>query len=159
QVLELDVLERHFHDVAAVELPGDDAFLGHLGKIIVNGSLSIKLDCDMLSHAVDVIVVELFGLESFLDHFAWGLLHHAAEFLSIKAAPELLSDVTLRTFDPELLTIEDFTANLHTAVTFAVFQANLERQLEVLVFLFAAQEGIERHFLLAARSNDRAILD
>src|SRR5260370_24994583 len=143
QVLELDLAEGHFHRPAGVQLPGNDALFRHLGKIAVNGGFAVELDGDVVARARDVVVVKVLFLEDFLDKVGRRLLHHAAEVLAVKTAPEDLADVALRAGHGKLLLVVDLAADLHAAVAIAVLEAYLERQLEVAVPLLAAQKGVE----------------
>ena len=63
--------------------------------------------------------------------------------LAVEAAPVAGADVALRAVDGELLRVDDLAADLDAAVAVAVLEPHLERQLEVLVLLLAAQEGVE----------------
>src|SRR5438067_5200637 len=138
ELAELEVLEGDLHRPAAVQLPGDDAGLGHLLEVAVDGRLSVELDGDVLADALDGVVIEVVWLEHLLDELLRGRLHHAAEVLAVEAAPELLADVALRPLDGVLLLLEDFATDLHAAVALAVGEPDLEAQLEIAVLLLAA---------------------
>src|SRR5262249_7206792 len=165
QVFELDVLERDLHDVVAMQLPGNYAFIGHAREIVVNRSFPIELDCHVLANALDVVVIKILGLKDFLDQFWIGLLHEAAfgfsiraEVLTIKRTPKDLPNISLWTGDGKLLSIENLAANLDAAVSFSIFHANLEGQLKVFVVLLTAQKGVEGDFFVAVRADNRPVL-
>src|SRR5262249_55673793 len=145
QVLELNILEGHFHALAAVQLPGDDAFVRHLGEVVVHRGLPVQLNRDVLAHALDVVVVEVVFLQDPVDDLFRGLLHHAAEVLPVQAAPVFSAHVTLGPLDGVLLRFEVLTADLDAAVAGPAVpdQPHLKFQLEILVLLLAAQEGVE----------------
>ena len=113
----------------------------------------------MLVHALDVVVVEVVLFEHFLDHVAGRLLHHAAEEFAVEAAPVDVADIALRALDGEVLAVGDLAADLHAAVAFAVLEADLEGQLEILVLLLAAQERVELQALGRRRADKGALLD
>src|SRR5205807_421212 len=83
----------------------------------------------------------------------------AAEVLAVEAAPVDVADIALRALDGEMLAVENFAANLHAAVALSVLETDLKRQLEVLVLLLAAQEGVELQTLGRGGADDRSILD
>src|SRR5260370_12017896 len=53
EVLELDVLERHFHDIAGVRLPGDDAIVGHLVEVLIDRHQAVEVDRAVLADHLD----------------------------------------------------------------------------------------------------------
>src|SRR5262249_43155809 len=102
QVLELDVLEDHFHPpVTGGELPGDDPLVGHLREVAVHHRRAVDRHRDVLADALDGVVVELLLLHHLLDHRRVSRLHHAAEQLAVEAPPVTLADVALRAGDGE----------------------------------------------------------
>src|SRR5262249_35767885 len=89
QVLELDVPEDHLHPHPSVELPGDDPLVGQVGEVGVHGRLAVQLDRDVLAHALDMVVVEVLGLEHLLHQLGGRGLQHLA--LTWFAAAEVLA--------------------------------------------------------------------
>src|SRR6185369_9702515 len=78
QIGELNVPERHFHLRSGVNLKSDDALRRQNVEILVDGRGAIELDCNMFADGLDVVVVELAGLEHLLDDLGIRLLHEAA---------------------------------------------------------------------------------
>src|SRR5262249_39788487 len=145
QLLEFDVLEYHLHGRPGMQLPGDDAFLGHLGKILVHGCHAVDLDRYVLADDLDLVIVETVFLEDFVDLVLVGGFHHAAEILAVQAAPPALAHVTLGPGDGKAFHVVDLAADLHAAVARPALARELhqETQLEILVLFLAAQEGVE----------------
>src|SRR5262249_20945942 len=118
------------------------------------------LDGDVLADALDVVIVEVFHLEDFLDEVGVGRLHHATKVFAVEAAPVLLAHVALRSGDSEGLHVMDVAANLHAAVAgFARSELDLKLQLKILVLLLAAQKRVEFDPLGRRRTDDGAVLD
>src|SRR5262245_49523170 len=149
-LLEADLAEDHFHRPAGVKLEGDDALVGEL-EIVVHRRLAVELDGDVAADALDGIVVPVAFLDDFLDQVGRCGLHHAAAaanaflrvvVLAVEAAPVDLAHVALRAADGEGLLIDDLAADLHAAVG-ALGHLHLEDELEVLVLLLRAEEGVE----------------
>src|SRR5439155_21748084 len=67
-------------------------------------------------------------------------------------------DVALRTLDGEVFAVGNFAADLHAAVALAVLEADLKGQFKVLVFLLAAQEGVELQTFGRRRADEGAVL-
>src|SRR5262245_58723824 len=67
QVLEFDVLERHFHRPAGVQLECDDTVVGCLRKIISHRDDAVDGDGDVLANALDVVIIEAVFFQLFID--------------------------------------------------------------------------------------------
>src|SRR5205085_431832 len=103
QVLELDLLEDHFHRPTLVQLPGDDSGVGQLGKVIIYGRFTVELDGHVLADALDGVIIEVVFLERPEDDLFGSRLHHAAEVFAVQAAPIHLAHVALGSLDRKVL--------------------------------------------------------
>src|SRR5262249_279082 len=116
QIFEFNVLERYFHRVAGVQLPGDDAFVRHPGEVAIDRDPAVQSDGHVLADARDGIRIEVILLQGPGNHLLRSRPHHAPELFPVQAAPVSFPDVALWPLDGKLAGVEDLAADLDATV-------------------------------------------
>ena len=161
QVHKLDVFERDlFGRLKDIQLPGDDAFVGHRRIDDIAGDDTVDADGDVLAHATDVHFIEVAVLPDGGDAGAVG--GKSGRFRRfVENAPRRQFVVERINFHLharhcKAVRVFDLRTNLNAAVADPVFAADLEFQFEIPVRLLAAQKR-ECFDAVGRRTDDRSV--